>query len=409
LGAVARENNATVYRFFFWGHHDNVAIVDFGSCHRIAFNANCEQPQGSKLWRIRLWQNGKETKRSLGKYPDVSLREARLKRDEILLAREKGINIFASANKLDTFQEIALDWYSRKMEGVKTDGHAERVLSRLKRYVFPAIGHKPINGIKPPEILSFLRQIEAAGKIETAHRVLQVTSQVFRYAIAIGIGENDPCAALRGALIPNKGKHFPTITDPKEIGQLLRAIDTLLGNAIVQNALLFLALTFVRPGELRTAEWAEIDFERAEWRIPAHKMKMERPHIVPLSRQALDVLSRIKSLTGHGKYIFPSTRNLTKGDRPMSDGTMNAAIRRLGYTQEQFTPHSFRSMASTILNEHGWPPDAIERQLAHVEKNSVRAAYNHAEHLEIRKKMMQWWGDWLEKTHSLFIRSVYCR
>lgn len=313
-----------------------------------------------------------------------------------MLARDKGVNILASSNKLETFQEIALDWYSRKMEGVRSDSHAVRVLSRLKRYVFPAIGHKHINEIKPPEILAFLRQIENAGKIETAHRVLQVTSQVFRYAIAIGVGENDPCTALRGALTPNKEKHFPTITDPKEIGQLLRAIDTLTGNAIVQNALLFLALTFVRPGELRTAEWVDIDFEKAEWRIPAEKMEMKRPHIVPLSRQAVAVLNRLKPLTGHGKYIFSSTRSLTKGDRPMSDGTMNAAIRRLGYTKEQFTPHGFRSMASTVLNEYGWPLDAIERQLAHVEKNSVRAAYNHAEHLDVRRKMMQWWADWVD-------------
>ena len=354
-------------------------------------------PKGVKLWRLRIYQDKKETRRSLGRYPEVSLKEARLKRDEILLAKAKGEKFITTAQEQEfsTFKDVAEDWFKRKMEGVRSESHAQRTYSRLVRFVYPAIGKRHIKDITAPDILSILRQIEAAGKIETAHRVSQIISQVFRYGIAIGVAERDPCADLRGALTPNKERHFPTITDPQEIRQLLRAIDTLEGSPIVQNALWFLALTFVRPGELRTAEWSEINTERAEWRIPAEKMKMKRPHIVPLSTQAIEVLEKMRHITGHGRYVFPAVRNITKGDRPMSDGTMNAALRRLGYTKEQFTPHGFRAMASTILNEHGWPPDAIERQLAHVEKNTVRAAYNHAEHLEVRKKMMQWWGDWL--------------
>ncbi len=354
-------------------------------------------PKGSKLWRLRIYQNGKETRRSLGRYPEVSLKEARLKRDEVLMAKAKGENVLAgSGKKIETFRDVAEDWFSRKMDGVRSERHTQRIYSRLVRFVYPAIGQKPITEITAPEVLALLRGIEAAGKIETAHRVSQIISQVFRYGIAIGIAERDPCADLRGALTPNKQRHFPTITDPKGIGALMRAIYSLEGAPIAQNGLLLLAFTFVRPGELRMAEWAEIDMAKAEWRIPAEKMKMKRPHIVPLSTQALEVLERMRGITGHGKYIFPAVRNIAKCDRPMSDGTMTAALRRLGYSSGDFVPHGFRAMASTVLNEHGWPPDAIERQLAHVEKNSVRAAYNHAEHLDIRRKMMQWWGDWLE-------------
>ena len=222
-----------------------------------------------------------------------------------------------------------------------------------------------------------------------------ICSQIFRYGVAIGLVERDIAADLRGALMPVKSKRYPTITDPQEIGALMRAIKSINGSEIVRCALLLLAYTFVRPGELRTAEWNEIDFITAEWRIPAEKMKMKRMHIVPLSRQAMDVLEEIKPFTyPTSRYIFPSIRNF---NRPMSDTTINAALRRLGYGKEEFTGHGFRSMASTILNENGWPADVIERQLAHVEKNTVRAAYNHAEYLDQRREMMQWWADWLDE------------
>ncbi|MDO9508651.1 MAG: site-specific integrase [Thermovirgaceae bacterium] len=201
----------------------------------------------------------------------------------------------------------------------------------------------------------------------------------------------------KGALVPVSAKHHPTVTEPQEIGALLRAIDDLNGYPIVRFAIQFGILTFVRPGELRNAEWSEVDLGKKEWRIPAGKMKMRRPHIVPLSKQATEILDDVRFLTGHERFVFPSTRSF---DRPMSENTVNAALRRMGYAREDLTGHGFRAMASTILNEQGWPADAIERQLAHVEGNSVRAAYNYAEHLDIRRKMMQSWADWLDEVRK---------
>ena len=349
-------------------------------------------PNGGKYWRLRVHQDGKSTWRSLGKYPDVSLKEARLKRDAI--HRDKGKGKFAGSSA--TFRDVALDWYNRKIAGLKSESHTSRIMGRLNNYIFPAIGGKPINEITAPDILTFLRTIEASRRHETAHRVLQIVSQVMRYSVAIGVGEQDPSRDLRGALTPSITNHFPTIFDPSQIGALLRAIDSLMGSPIVKDALLFNALTFVRPGELRTAQWCDIDMDKCEWRIPAEAMKMKRLHIVPLSGQALEVLDRMRPLTGHGRYVFPASKSIEKGDRPMSSGTMAAALRRLGYEQGSFTPHGFRSMASTILNDNGFLGDAIERQLAHVEGNKIRGIYNHAEHIEIRREMMQWWGDWLD-------------
>ena len=220
---------------------------------------------------------------------------------------------------------------------------------------------------------------------------------MFRYGVATGRCLRDPTTDLRGALPPTQSTHFATITDPKEVGSLLRAIDGFQGSAITCLALKLAPLVFVRPGELRHAEWIEVNLDRAEWRIPAAKMKMKRDHIVPLSSQAQEVLEEIHPLSGQGRYVFPSV--LANG-RPMSENTVNSALRRLGYTKEEMTGHGFRSMASTLLNENGWNRDAIERQLAHVEGNSVRAAYNYAEHLEERRRMMQWWADYLDTLKS---------
>jgi len=271
--------------------------------------------------------------------------------------------------------------------------HGERILRRLEVDIFPWIGKRPISEIMAPEILAALRRIENRGAIETAHRAHQNVSQVFRYAIATGRAERDPSADLRGALEPVKKRHLASITDPKAIGDLLRAINDYKGFFVTKCALRLAPLVFVRPGELRKAEWKEINFENAEWRIPAEKMKMRSVHIVPLSMQAIAILKEVESLTGHGKYVFTGVRTI---HRPMSENTVTGALRRLGYTSDEMTGHGFRSMASTLLNEQGWNRDAIERQLAHSERNDIRAAYNYAEYLPERRKMMQYWADYLD-------------
>lgn len=238
-----------------------------------------------------------------------------------------------------------------------------------------------------------MRRVENRGAVETAHRALQNCSQIFRYAIATGRAVRDPGADLRGAIPPSKGKHHASITDQKAIGELLRAINGYQGSLITKCALQLAPLVFVRPGELRKAEWAELNFDSAEWRIPSERMKMREQHIVPLSTQAISILRELQPLTGSGRYVFPGAR--TNG-RPMSENTVNAGLRRLGYTSDQMTGHGFRSMASTLLNEQGWNRDAIERQLAHAEHDAVRAAYNYAEHLPERRRMMQSWANFLE-------------
>ena len=352
-------------------------------------------PGGGKYWRIRVWENGREIRRSLGVYPDVSLKEARQKRDEIKIQISRGASPFVESPK-ETFQSVALDWFSKKVEPVREESHSKRVMGRLQKYVFPAIGNRPIAAITAPELLEFLRKIEAQGHVETAHRTLQICGQIFRYAVATGLNARDLSADLKGALIPSRSNHFPTITESVEVGALMRAIDSLVDAPIVHCALRFLALTFVRPGELRLAQWSHIDLQKKEWRIPGPLMKMKRPHLVPLSRQALEVLDDIAPYTGHCQYVFPAVRSINSGDRPMSDGTMAAALRRLGYPSGQFTPHGFRSMASTNLHEMKWPEEAIELQLAHSRGNSVAAAYNFAKHLDTRREMMQAWADWLD-------------
>jgi integrase len=243
-------------------------------------------------------------------------------------------------------------------------------------------------------LLAVLRKIESRGANETAHRVLQVCGRVFRFAVATGRAERDPSRDLSGALPPTQEKHLASITDPQEVGALLRAIDGYHGAWITRCALRLAPLVFVRPGELRQAQWAEFDFENSEWRIPATRMKMREQHIVPLSTQAIAVLRDLQPLTGRFPFAFPSVRSRF---RPMSENTVNAALRRMGYTGEDMTGHGFRSMASTLLNEQGWNRDAIERQLAHGERNAVRAAYNYAEHLPERRRMMQAWSDYLDQ------------
>ena len=357
-------------------------------------------PNGGKWWRLKYRFGGKEKLLSLGTYPEVGLALARERRDEFrrMLARGIDPSDARKAEKAEaledstTFELVAREWFE-KFRPSWSASHADRIIRRLEVDVFPWIGRKPIKNITARELLDVIRRIEKRGALETAHRALQNCSQVFRFAISAGCAEHDPTSGLRGALPPSKEKHHASITDPKGVAELLRAIDTYSGSFLVRCALRLTPLVFVRPGELRHAEWQEIDMDSAEWRIPAAKMKMREQHIVPLSTQATEILRELHPLTGDGKYVFPSARTSA---RPMSENTVTAALRRLGFTKDEMTAHGFRSMASTILNEQGWDRDAIERQLAHAERDNVRAAYNFAEHLPLRRKMMQSWSDYLD-------------
>ena len=358
-------------------------------------------PKGGKWWRLDYRFQGKRKTLSLGTVPDVSLKEARRKRDEARSILDDGADpsyyrASAKAFGEDSFEAVAREWFE-KFRGQWAQSHAVKTLGRLEKDLLHWLGSRPIDAIEPPELLRVIRRVEHRGALDTAHRIQQIASRVFRYGVATGRCSRDPTTDLKGALPPNRANHFATITDPKEIGGLLRAIDGYQGSPITRCALTLAPLVFVRPGELRHAEWIEIHTDQATWRIPATKMKMKRDHIVPLADQAIHILEEIKPLTGNGRYVFPSV--LTTG-RPMSDNTINSALRRLGYSKDEMTGHGFRSMASTVLNENGWTPDAIERQLAHVEGNSIRAAYNYAEHLEERRRMMQWWADYLNSLKS---------
>ncbi len=358
-------------------------------------------PGGSKYWRFKYRFAGREKLLALGVYPDVTLAEARERRDEArkLLSREvdpgelKRLRRQAARTAgANTFEAVAREWYA-KHSANWVESHSTKILRRLERDVFPWLGRRPIAEVAAPEILTVLRRIESRGALETAHRAHQNCSQIMRYAVATGRAERDPAADLRGALPPARERHYATITEPKAIGDLLRAIQGYEGSFITKCALQLAPLVFVRPGELRRAEWVEVDLDAREWRIPAERMKMRALHIVLLAKQAVTVLRELHGLTGEDKYLFPGVRSKA---RPMSENTVNAALRRLGYGKDEMTGHGFRAMASTVLNEMGWHRDAIERQLAHAERDSVRAAYNYAEHLPERRKMMQAWADHLD-------------
>lgn len=362
-------------------------------------------PNGSKWWRLKYRMLGKEKLFSLGVYPDIGLKDARLRRDAARTLIANGVD--PSANRQvqkaatieraeSSFEAIAREWFAKNSPKWAAS-HSSKIVVRLEKDIFPWIGGRPIAELKAAELLAVLRRIESRGAIETAHRAHQTCGQIFRYAIATGRAERDIAADLRGALQPVNSKHHASITDPKAIGALLRAIEGYDGAPVTKTAVRLAPLVFLRPGELRHAEWTEIDLDGAEWRIPAEKMKMGVVHIVPLAKQAIATLREIQPLTGHLRYVFPSVRT---SDRPMSENTVNAALRRMGYTSEQMTGHGFRSMASTLLNEKGWNRDAIERQLAHGERNSVRAAYNYAEFLPERREMMQWWANYLDSLAS---------
>ena len=356
-------------------------------------------PAGGRLWRLKYRVAGREKLLALGSYPDVGLKRAREKRDEARKQIADGIDPSAKrraekAATANTFEAIGREWIElqRKRLGEKTYA---RNLRFLEQFLFPGVGRHPISAIRAQELLAVLKRIEERGFHETAHRVRSISGNVFRYAIATGRAERDISTDLRGALAPVVTKNRAAITDPVRIGELLRAIQVYRGQPVTQAALKLAPLTFVRPGELRGAEWSEfnLDAKLPEWRIPAARMKMDEEHVVPLSHQAVAVLREIEPLTRGGRFVFPSLRG---AHRPISENTVNVALRTLGYSGDDMTGHGFRAMASTCLNEQGFPPDVIELQLAHAERNEVRAAYNRASRMADRRKMMQAWADYLD-------------
>jgi integrase len=360
-------------------------------------------PRGGKWWRLKYYFNRKERHVSLGTYPDVSLQKARTRRDEARAQVADGIDPAAEkkareegAVDQDTFEAIAREWLALQKPDLAESSYNKSLW--LLQQLFPTIGERPISELTPPDLLAAIRKIEDRGVNETAHRAKQKAGQVFRYAIATGRAERDPTSDLRNALAPVKGGNHAALTQPDDIAELMRAIHGYEGNIIAAKALQLAPLVFVRPGELRRMEWAEVSLKSAEWRIPAKKMKMSEEHIVPLSKQALAILKELEGVTGEGAYVFPSIRS---DSRPMSENTLNAALRRLGYSKDEMTAHGFRAMASTRLNELGWSPEVIERQLAHRERNKVRAAYNRAQHLEERRQMMQAWADYLDELRGV--------
>jgi len=357
-------------------------------------------PAGSKLWRMQYRYGGREKLLSFGAYPEVSLRRAREKRDEARRQLADGVDPSAMkrAEKVaqaDTFAALAVEWLDmqRKKYKPKTLKKVEWILKDL---LIPHLGSMPIRKITAPELLAVLKRLESRGIHETVRKTRQLAGQVFRYAIATGRAERDPAADLKGALAPVVVKNHAAITDPVKVGELLRAIDGYSGHPATQAAFKLAPLLFVRPGELRAARWEEfsLDGKEPEWRIPAERMKMGELHIVPLASQAAAILTELREITGPDGYVFPG---LTNSNRPMSENALTAGLRRMGYTSEQMTWHGFRTIASTLLNEQGWHPDLIELQLAHAERNSVRAAYNKAQRLTERRKMMQVWADHLDE------------
>ena len=357
--------------------------------------------KGHKWWRFRYRFDGKEKLLSLGTYPEISLADARTRRHEARKQLAHGIDPGAvrkaqkqaATAETETFEVITREWHT-KFTPTWTSGYAEKLLSALERDVFPWIGARPIKELKAPELLAVLRRIEGRA-LETAHRMRGLLGQIFRYAVATGRAERDPAADLRGALPQPKERHYPAIVDPKEVAPLLRAIDGYKGDFITKCALRLAPMLFCRPGELRQAEWSEINLDESVWNIPAEKMKMKQTHIVPLSRQAVAILTDLKPLTGTSRYVFPSLRT---SKRPMSNNTVNAALRRMGYDKDTMTGHGFRAMARTILDEVlQVNPNVIEAQLAHKVPDRLGTAYNRTIHLAGRRQAMQRWADYLDE------------
>lgn len=360
-------------------------------------------PRGSKLWRVKYRINGAERKLALGAYPEITLAEARTARDvarkQLAHAIDPNVakrqaRIEASIRAGNSFASVAEELIDKKGK----EGLAQATLEKqrwLLKLLGTDFGKRPVADITPQELLHELRKHERRGRLETAKQLRSFASRVFRYAAATARAERDPAQLLMGALTAPTVKHFSAITDPNEFGGLLRAIEDYQGDPSVMYALKLTPHVFQRPGELRQMEWAEVDFDKAVWTIPVAKMKMRQPHSVPLSRQAISILKAMRSLSGSGRYVFPSIRTRA---RPISDNTINAALRRMGYSKEQMTAHGFRTSASSLLNESGkWNPDAIERALAHMVTGAVRRIYNQSAYWAERVEMAQWWSDFLDQ------------
>lgn len=364
-------------------------------------------PNGSKRWRFRYFFMGKEKMLSMGLYPDVGLQAATKARDDARELLAQGTDpsqqrqqdrTAKQAAHANTFEAVAAEWFE-KMSGEWSDTHRVRTLGMLKNNLGKWIGARPISEIAADELLEAVQHTEARGNLETAKRSLQVSGQVFRYAIATGRAKNNPVPNLKGSLPARKVKSFAAITEPRELGKLLVAMDGYNGTPEVKTALLLSALLFQRPKEIRQLEWAEINWQENRIELPAEKMKMRNPHIVPLCRQAITLLQELQPITGTGRYVFPSARG---GSRPLSENGVRTALRSLGYTNEQHTPHGFRATARTILDEVlGVRVDLIEHQLAHTVKDANGTAYNRTKHLPARHEMMQQWADYLDDLRTI--------
>ena len=374
-------------------------------------------PNGAKYWRLKFRFGGKEKRLALGVYPATTLKAARKASRDARDTLAAGIDptearrqdkLARAVGAATSFRAIALEWFDQQKPHW-SESHQERLMWIFDAVLLPYIGHRPIAEINPPELLAALRRTESRGAIETANRAKQVAGQVFRYAVATGRAERDPTPDLKGALATPKVKHHPTLTDPKDVAALLRAIDSFRGTPAVATALKLSPLLFVRPGELRHMEWAEINWDESRWEIPAEKMKMGLAHIVPLPSQAIEILRELQPITGRGKYVFPSARGAS---RPLSENGVRTALRTLGYTNDQLTPHGFRAMARTLLDEVlGYRVEWIEHQLAHAVKDANGRAYNRTTHIKERTKMMQGWADYLDslKTNSNVVPVDFAR
>jgi len=358
------------------------------------------EPTGGKLWRYKYRFDGKEKLLAFGKYPDVTLHEVRRRHQEAREQLTQGIDPGAvkkaqkaagAERTANSFEVVAREWFEVwKVD--KAETHYKKVIGRLEKDAFPYIGGRPVNEISAPEVLAVCRRIENRGVCETARRVKENISQVMRYAIATGRADRDPCPDLRGVLKAATVKHMPTLTDPDDVAELLRAIDGYKGGEIVRAALRFAPLVFVRPGELRAAKWADIDFDRAEWRFVTSKTKTE--HLVPLARQSVEILKDLQPLTGGGEFVFPNVRP----GRPISDATLTRALQTMGYdTANDICPHGFRAMARTLLAERlRFPENVIEHQLAHKVPDALGMAYNRTKFIDDRRRMMSAWADYLD-------------
>lgn len=363
-------------------------------------------PKGSKLWRVKFRHNGKEKKLSLGVYPDVNLKDARRLRDQARSAKADGIDpaqekraakLAAKVGAANSFEAVAEEYIDKMVQ----EDFAGATIKKARWFLDllrPSIGKLPVAEVQPQDLFAALKKIEKAGLRETAKRLRSFSSRVFRYAVSTARANADPAQTLRGALASPIVKHYSAIVDPKALGGLLRVIEGYSGEPATLAALRLTPHIFQRPGEVRQMQWIELDLEKGIWTIPAERMKQRSAHIVPLSRQSFSILLEMKSMTGNGKFVFPSIRTR---ERPMSENTINGALRRLGYSGSEMTAHGFRSTASTLLNESGkWNPDAIERALSHAEKNHVRAAYNRSSYWTERVEMAQWWSDYLDQLRN---------